>query len=140
MAGAWLTFRVAASAAALQALDALPPPDPAVRPTSVWVVRPALPPPGLPTLVRGGCAQEAAVLVLARSEGQTVVLDDRIVVTVLDSRDGLVRLGIEAPRDVGVRRGELAPIEASPTARPTGFPTASPAVPRTGPPGPDLAG
>ncbi len=50
------------------------------------------------------------MLVLARAEGQTVVLDDRIVVTVLDSRDGLVRLGIEAPRDVGVRRGELARI------------------------------
>ncbi len=49
------------------------------------------------------------MLVLARAEGQTVVLDDRIVVTVLDSRDGLVRLGIEAPRDVGVRRGELVP-------------------------------
>ncbi len=51
------------------------------------------------------------MLVLARAEGQTVVLDDRIVVTVLDSREGLVRLGIEAPRDVGVRRGELAPLE-----------------------------
>ena len=132
MAGTWLTFRVAAWEAALQALDALPCPDPAVRPTSVWVARPALPRRGLPTLAGGGCAQEAAVLVLARSEGQTVVLDDRIVVTVLDSRDGLVRLGIEAPHDVGVRRGELAPIEPSPTA--------SSAVPRTGAPGPDLAG
>ena len=50
------------------------------------------------------------MLVLARAEGQTVVLDDRIVVTVLDSREGLVRLGIQAPRDVGVRRGELAPL------------------------------
>ncbi|HET7899684.1 MAG TPA: carbon storage regulator [Candidatus Nanopelagicales bacterium] len=50
------------------------------------------------------------MLVLARSEGQTVVLDDRIVVTVLDCRDGLVRLGIDAPRDVGVRRGELGRI------------------------------
>lgn len=56
------------------------------------------------------------MLVLARAEGQTVVLDDRIVVTVLDSRDGLVRLGIEAPRDVGVRRGELAPLPPGPVA------------------------
>jgi carbon storage regulator len=64
------------------------------------------------------------VLVLARAEGQTVVLDDRIVVTVLDTREGLVRLGIEAPRDVGVRRGELAPL----------------ATPRTGPPGPPVSG
>lgn len=58
----------------------------------------------------GDAPEEVAVLVLARAEGQTVVLDDRIVVTVLDSREGLVRLGIEAPRDVGVRRGELAPL------------------------------
>jgi carbon storage regulator len=73
----------------------------------VWVVAAREDPVGLPTLAGGGCAQEVAVLVLARTEGQTVVLDDRIVVTVLDCRDGLVRLGIDAPRDVGVRRGEL---------------------------------
>lgn len=58
------------------------------------------------------------MLVLARAEGQTVVLDDRIVVTVLDSREGLVRLGIEAPRDVGVRRGELAPLGTLPSGPP----------------------
>ena len=48
------------------------------------------------------------MLVLARSVGQSVVLDDRITVTVLGSRGTLVRLGIEAAPDVGVRRGELA--------------------------------
>lgn len=48
------------------------------------------------------------MLVLARGPGQSVVLDDRITVTVLASRPGLVRLGIEAPDGVGVRRGELA--------------------------------
>ncbi|MFC6236359.1 carbon storage regulator [Longivirga aurantiaca] len=47
------------------------------------------------------------MLVLARSNGQSVVLDDRIVVTVITTRTGLVRLGIEAPDGVGVRRGEL---------------------------------
>jgi carbon storage regulator CsrA len=47
------------------------------------------------------------MLVLARGPGQSVVLDDRITVTVLASRPGLVRLGIEAPDGVGVRRGEL---------------------------------
>lgn len=49
------------------------------------------------------------MLVLARGQGQSVVLDDRIVVTVLAARGGSVRLGIEAPREVGVRRGELPP-------------------------------
>ena len=48
------------------------------------------------------------MLVLARSVGQSVVLDDRITVVVLGTRGTLVRLGIEAARDVGVRRGELA--------------------------------
>ena len=44
------------------------------------------------------------MLVLARSVGQSVVLDDRITVVVLGTRGTLVRLGIEAARDVGVRR------------------------------------
>ena len=57
------------------------------------------------------------MLVLARVPGQSVVLDDRIVVTVLGSRAGLVRLGIDAPREVGVRRGELDPLPA-PAAAP----------------------
>jgi sRNA-binding carbon storage regulator CsrA len=35
------------------------------------------------------------------------VLDDRITVRVLGVRGTLVRLGIEAESDVGVRRGEL---------------------------------
>ena len=47
------------------------------------------------------------MLVLARSVGQSVVLDDRITVRVLGVRGTLVRLGIEAASDVGVRRGEL---------------------------------
>jgi carbon storage regulator len=47
------------------------------------------------------------MLVLARSVGQSVVLDDRIIVRVLGVRGTLVRLGIEADADVGVRRGEL---------------------------------
>ena len=47
------------------------------------------------------------MLVLARSVGQSVVLDDRITIRVLGVRGTLVRLGIEAGTDVGVRRGEL---------------------------------
>ena len=47
------------------------------------------------------------MLVLARSAGQSIVLGDRVTITVLATRGGLVRLGIDAPADVGVRRGEL---------------------------------
>ena len=49
------------------------------------------------------------MLVLARAQGQSVVLGDAIIVTILSSRDGFVRLGIDAPEAVGVRRGELDP-------------------------------
>jgi carbon storage regulator CsrA len=45
--------------------------------------------------------------VWTRGTGQTVVLDDRIAIVVLASKGGTVRLGIRAPADVGVRRGEL---------------------------------
>ena len=52
------------------------------------------------------------MLVLARVQGQSVVLDGGITVTVLETRGGIVRLGIEAPFEVGVRRGELEPLAA----------------------------
>lgn len=65
------------------------------------------------------------MLVLARGPGQSVVLDDRITVTVLPSRPGIVRLGIEAPDGVGVRRGELEahdPAARRPRRRPASEP------------------
>jgi carbon storage regulator len=65
------------------------------------------------------------MLVLARGTGQSVVLDDRITVTVLGARGGTVRLGIEAPREVGVRRGELG---STGDAEPPGS-TSSPSAP-----------
>lgn len=60
------------------------------------------------------------MLVLARGTGQSIVLDDRITITVLASRGGTVRLGIEAPAEVGVRRGELLAVgsDTQPPARP----------------------
>ena len=51
------------------------------------------------------------MLVLSRAPGQSVVLDDRIVVTILASRPGIVRVGIEAPDGVAVRRGELERVD-----------------------------
>jgi carbon storage regulator len=56
------------------------------------------------------------MLVLARSAGQSIVLGDRVTITVLATRGGLVRLGIDAPSDVGVRRGELAVLGSAPVA------------------------
>ncbi|HSN06491.1 MAG TPA: carbon storage regulator [Candidatus Angelobacter sp.] len=67
------------------------------------------------------------MLVLARGVGQSVVLDGRITITVLATRGGVVRIGIEAPGDVGVRRGELAPQART---RPTAVGPAAERVPR----------
>jgi carbon storage regulator len=47
------------------------------------------------------------MLVLSRRIGQRIVIDDRITVTVVEIRGGQIRLGIEAPREVPVRRSEL---------------------------------
>jgi carbon storage regulator len=48
------------------------------------------------------------MLVLSRKEDQTIVIDGRITITVVSIRGNQIRLGIDAPRDVPVRRGELA--------------------------------
>lgn len=48
------------------------------------------------------------MLVLTRGLKQQIVIgDQRITVTVLEVKGGRVRLGIEAPPDVTVRRKEL---------------------------------
>jgi carbon storage regulator CsrA len=48
------------------------------------------------------------MLVLTRKIGEKVVIGNGITVTVLRSEDGRVRLGIDAPGDVRILRGELA--------------------------------
>ena len=47
------------------------------------------------------------MLVLSRRLEETVVIGDGIVIKVVDIRGDTVRLGIEAPRDVPVHRGEV---------------------------------
>lgn len=49
------------------------------------------------------------MLVLSRKVGEQVHIGDGITVTVLASQGGRVRLGVAAPRDVRIRRGELSP-------------------------------
>jgi carbon storage regulator len=48
------------------------------------------------------------MLVISRKTDQTVVLGGQIVVRVLEISGGRVRLGIEAPSEVTILRGELA--------------------------------
>jgi carbon storage regulator len=48
------------------------------------------------------------MLCLTRKAGETIRIGDTITITVLAHRGGAVRLGIDAPRDVAVLRGEMA--------------------------------
>ncbi|GAB4067970.1 hypothetical protein GCM10028777_25500 [Angustibacter speluncae] len=47
------------------------------------------------------------VLVLTRRSGESVMIGDTVVVTVVEVRGDVVRLGIEAPREVRVHREEV---------------------------------
>ena len=47
------------------------------------------------------------MLVLSRSEGESVMIGSDIVVTVLEVRGDVVRIGIAAPREVKVHREEV---------------------------------
>ena len=47
------------------------------------------------------------MLVLSRKPGQKLQIGDNITVTVLEVHGRVMRLGIEAPSDVRVLRGEL---------------------------------
>lgn len=56
------------------------------------------------------------MLVLSRKIDESIVISEAIVITILEIRGDKVRIGIEAPRDVPVHRGEVrAAIEAAKT-------------------------
>ncbi len=42
------------------------------------------------------------MLILTRSQNESIVIDDDIRITVLSDRHGQVKLGIEAPEDVEI--------------------------------------
>jgi carbon storage regulator len=56
------------------------------------------------------------MLVLSRRESERIKLGDSIVLTVVRVAGDRVRLGIEAPADVRVLRGELEPQTAPPSS------------------------
>lgn len=53
------------------------------------------------------------MLVLARKPGTTIVINEEIVVTIVKVEGNRVTVGIEAPRNVKVLRGELRPNEGA---------------------------
>jgi len=53
------------------------------------------------------------MLVLSRKQNQEIIIGDNIKITVVKMKGNTVRLGIEAPREVNVLRGELPRHESS---------------------------
>lgn len=51
------------------------------------------------------------MLVLSRRMNETIVIDGQIEIEVLKIKGNTVRLGIKAPRNIKVLRGELSPFE-----------------------------
>lgn len=47
------------------------------------------------------------MLVLSRKKLETIVINGNIAVTILEVRGNVVRVGVEAPRDVPVHRQEI---------------------------------
>ena len=47
------------------------------------------------------------MLVLTRRAGESVMIGDNVTITVLEARGDVIRLGIQAPREVQVHREEV---------------------------------
>lgn len=47
------------------------------------------------------------MLVLGRKSGEYVVVDNKIIIKVIKSEEGHLRLAIDAPKDISIVRGEL---------------------------------
>ncbi len=47
------------------------------------------------------------MLILTRKKGESIVIDENIEITIIESSDGRVKLGIDAPKSVEVHRSEV---------------------------------
>ncbi|MCD9021986.1 carbon storage regulator [Cohnella silvisoli] len=47
------------------------------------------------------------MLVVGRKPGEYIVINEKIIVSVIKSDEGHLRLAIEAPKDIPIVRGEL---------------------------------
>jgi carbon storage regulator len=56
------------------------------------------------------------MLVLSRKVNESILIGDRIKITVVGLRGNLARLGIEAPGDVSIMREELLADDAPPAS------------------------
>lgn len=49
------------------------------------------------------------MLILSRKPGEQLILGENIVVTVAEVRGARVKIGIDAPKEIKVRRAEVEP-------------------------------
>ncbi len=47
------------------------------------------------------------MLILSRQLNESIVIDDKITITLVEMMDGRVRIGIDAPRDISIHRKEV---------------------------------
>lgn len=47
------------------------------------------------------------MLVLSRKKGESILIGESIVLTVVEIRGDKIRIGIEAPKDVSIHRQEM---------------------------------
>ncbi len=47
------------------------------------------------------------MLVFTRNTGETLRIGDEVTITILGTKDNHVKIGIDAPKDVGVHREEV---------------------------------
>ena len=47
------------------------------------------------------------MLILSRSPGESIVIGEDVTLTVLDVQGAMVKLGIDAPKDLSVHREEI---------------------------------
>lgn len=59
------------------------------------------------SLTNGHNRKEPTILVLSRYKGESIRIDDEIIVTVVEIRGDKVRIGIDAPGEVRVHRQEV---------------------------------
>jgi carbon storage regulator len=47
------------------------------------------------------------MLILSRKEGESIVIGDNITVKIVSAEKGVVKIGIEAPKEITILRSEL---------------------------------
>lgn len=55
----------------------------------------------------GSFILEVAMLILTRKTGESLLVGDDVEITVLSVRGSQVKLGVNAPKDIGVHRQEI---------------------------------